>query len=510
MKQFARNFLSIALLVVFAFGQFQVFAVSADNDLEFDPSLSQEYLIRQLPDDDTGIAFSASAKKFFSSGTVSSNDSFLFYDQLDSYQKQIYTACEKAFISDTVTIKFTSKLEYTTSVILGPSALYKYLANQTAAALTALIDDRPDFFWISGFEIEDFDATVTASSKKLSYSVSSMQISISISKSAYGDFENVKLVYDDLMDDVENFQVEGYTRYEKVKYIHDAICKLASYDPNYNNSKANPTDHEAVSVFNEPYLTVCEGYSEAFKLICDREEIPCIIVIGNGGGGAHEWNYVQMEDGRWYVVDITWDDQEDHIFYDFFLSGSSTINGVFDSSAYYSSHIEDGTRFANISYSNSYPVLSLTSYSGALKYADSLSTEDNTAMRIFIDKNADLADQFYTKSNSDFKDSNGNTVNVMPSDYLITIKGVTTGATVKISNTVKAESKKYTVSRWGDVNSDNSVDMDDYDLIIAAVEGDNVISDKSQFDAADFNHDGVIDGFDALYMECYLNGEVSK
>ncbi len=58
---------------------------------------------------------------------------------------------------------------------------------------------------------------------------------------------------------------------------------------------------------------VCEGYARAFKILCNRLNIPCVLVDGKASylGGArevHMWNYVQMEDEHWYAVDLTWND----------------------------------------------------------------------------------------------------------------------------------------------------------------------------------------------------------
>lgn len=48
-------------------------------------------------------------------------------------------------------------------------------------------------------------------------------------------------------------------------------------------------------------IAVCDGFSQTFKLLCSELNIPCII-MGNAG---HAWNLVQMEDGKWYRVDLT-------------------------------------------------------------------------------------------------------------------------------------------------------------------------------------------------------------
>ncbi len=59
---------------------------------------------------------------------------------------------------------------------------------------------------------------------------------------------------------------------------------------------------------------VCEGYARAFKVLCDRAGIPCVVVTGqarrdrSSSSEVHMWNEVQLENGLWYAVDVTWND----------------------------------------------------------------------------------------------------------------------------------------------------------------------------------------------------------
>lgn len=96
----------------------------------------------------------------------------------------------------------------------------------------------------------------------------------------------------------------------------DAICSLVSYDHDAAED-SNPTysdPWQLVSVFDDDPGTnvVCEGYSKAFKYLCDLSGIAdgrCILATGmmSGGTGAgnHMWNIVEMDDGRNYLVDVT-------------------------------------------------------------------------------------------------------------------------------------------------------------------------------------------------------------
>ena len=64
--------------------------------------------------------------------------------------------------------------------------------------------------------------------------------------------------------------------------------------------------------------TVCAGYAKMMKLQCNKYGIPCVLVTGvTDSGEYHMWNYIQMENGVWYAVDATWDDQSTTM-YDFF------------------------------------------------------------------------------------------------------------------------------------------------------------------------------------------------
>ncbi|MCR4961666.1 MAG: hypothetical protein K6A74_09445, partial [Lachnospiraceae bacterium] len=98
---------------------------------------------------------------------------------------------------------------------------------------------------------------------------------------------------------------------------------------------------------------VCEGYSRAFKMICDRIGIDCIVVPGHtssSGTGAHMWNFVRDPFGFWYAVDVTWDDPlradewknritPDDQIRNYFLVGGKTKRG---GSTFESRHIADG------------------------------------------------------------------------------------------------------------------------------------------------------------------------
>ncbi len=105
--------------------------------------------------------------------------------------------------------------------------------------------------------------------------------------------------------------------YTKLDSYRKEICNLVEYNHDaVNNNVAYGDPWQLVFVFDGDVTTnvVCEGYSKAFKYLCDRSSFTggtkCITVTGNmakndEAGEGHMWNIVYMPDDRYYLVDIT-------------------------------------------------------------------------------------------------------------------------------------------------------------------------------------------------------------
>lgn len=402
---------------------------------------------------------------------------FQFADALNSAQKAVYDSIieQEAGLFNNGTV----------NVFIPVSEDYKLTLQ---AVISAAIDDYPEFFWLGGFGI----------SGKKTVNGYELTLQFTLDTSSYANWDAVKESYYELLSAVESFEVKGNTRYAKLKSIHDSICKMTVY------TVGVPMAHQPTGVFLKG-TAVCEGYAEAFKLLCDRENIPCIIVVGTGNGGAHEWNYVQMEDGKWYGMDVTWDDQTSNdnnskICYDYFLTGSESINNAIFGKKKFGNgtdsdgdHINSGTHFTNSTYALTYPVISQQSYTGVIQMWNSEASFDNTRNFMFIPKAAVASEQIlytYTKYSLN-----------APSTNKVTVTGVTTGGKVNITSPV---SRTYTIVRKGDVNKSNTVDETDYYDVRDVVRCKKPIyTDKAQFAAADINSDGVIDAFDAIELDLY-------
>ncbi len=108
--------------------------------------------------------------------------------------------------------------------------------------------------------------------------------------------------------------VDNYAKlsdYSKLYGYLTTICDLVEYDKAaVNNDRDYGDPWQIIYAFdNDPSTNiVCEGYSKAFKYLCDlstfkNSSISCAIATGNAGG-PHMWNIVSIDDVS-YTADLT-------------------------------------------------------------------------------------------------------------------------------------------------------------------------------------------------------------
>lgn len=197
-------------------------------------------------------------------------------------------------------------------------------------AMYAFLYDNPTVYWIYGFQIQYAYSAVGGKG-----SITSIKLIPNVYYSgAETELGEFKQAVENTFLEISASLPQQSSRYYEVKAIHDYLCKTLTYheDAAVNNAEQYLYAHTAAGSFIKDKKVVCEGYAKAFKILCDKFEIPCLLVVGTGvtgsGGNAHMWNYVQMEDGQWYGVDVTWDDQQaawdapDKIRTEYLLAGS--------------------------------------------------------------------------------------------------------------------------------------------------------------------------------------------
>lgn len=275
---------------------------------------------------------------------LSNKNAFMYYDQLDDNNKAVYDAM-KAWLNpttDSITISLPDNIEYQADVSKleyfdeeQSNEFWNLIFNNMSYGEKALIFDYPELFWFNrnmiNINISSYRTRVNRLTGIYTFTVSKLKLSTQ-PKDVYADIDEANEYVKLLEESIDSFEIKGENRYQQLKYIYDYIIDTVSYN------LAAPYSDSSVGLFCEPFQIVCEGYSKAFKLICDKYDIPCIVVPGNINyekKTGHMWNYVMMENGKWYGLDCTWDDGSSGSAaeYRFFLKGSDS---------FLSSHVSEG------------------------------------------------------------------------------------------------------------------------------------------------------------------------
>ncbi|MBE6802893.1 MAG: hypothetical protein E7530_08435 [Ruminococcaceae bacterium] len=341
--------------------------------------------------------------------------------------------------------------------------------------------DHPEIFYYNGYGY-------TKSYYPSNGAVVSVKYNIAVKKhgqtnEAIYNTSNISDYYSAMMDEINNVSFNANTRYYFIKQLHDYLCNKAEYINDY----ASCYDAYGTLVNG---VAVCQGYAETFKIFCDKYKIPCVCITGIANGEAHMWNAVQMDDGKWYLIDVTWDDRDTNgIFTDFLLVGLETKDTYFTGDAFNVSHVSDGSPYLPaLPYSN-------TAFDSVNMYSGFGMTHNY---------NADLNNRRIILSFYDGEDNyiyfNG--LYMAVEDYYTTAKFTApTGKNNEIEN--------WKMILIGDCNGDGSSDLSDYSIAVnKAFTVDKITTD---FDiACDANFDGVIDALDIAILERAISGANQK
>lgn len=252
-------------------------------------------------------------------------------DQLSGTSRQIYDAMVSEWVSGgtgNITVKFSSPYTFRAAKEdwdRDRESCDEYNKAVTAirkavqGAYDAFIYDYPQVFWLADIKYYNgmnFTASGTQVKGKISSLVLHGNEKYTGAKTEVAEFQS------SVAQTAAAIQtsVSSGSRVAILRAIHDYLCNELIY----GSTGTGETARTAAGVFLKNRVVLCEGYAKAFKILCDKFDIPCVLVIGNANG-IHMWNYVRMKDGRWYLVDVTWDDREDEVLDTYFLAGKNSV-----------------------------------------------------------------------------------------------------------------------------------------------------------------------------------------
>ena len=231
--------------------------------------------------------------------------------------------------------------------------------------------DYPQHFWIDdsqGYSYSYLGQTI--SSVTLPYTMSGNAL-----KNARADVENA-------VDSLLAGLTTANTQAEIVRTVHDRLVTLLAYDQTYSA----PHTHDLYGALIN-HTSVCEGYAEAFHYAMYRAGIQCLSASGTGKGESHAWNVVRV-DGKYYHIDVTWDDPVGA------SAGSPIVYGYYllTDAAIQKDHV--------INQGNGYPLPACSSTAANFLYQASYTATmnaDSMAQALAAQANAGIRNVFYLR-----------------------------------------------------------------------------------------------------------------
>lgn len=135
-------------------------------------------------------------------------------------------------------------------------------------------------------------------------------------------FAKQREILDKVNEVVEEIITDDMSDYDKSMAINQYICETVEYNTEaletaaeYNYVLPEDLAYEYRDNFT-PYgalidgVGVCASYADAYKMLADKANLPCIVVTGTATSGiGHAWNRVCL-DNQWLTVDSTNNDIE--------------------------------------------------------------------------------------------------------------------------------------------------------------------------------------------------------
>ena len=200
--------------------------------------------------------------------------------------------------------------------------LSKY-APYVQAAYDAFDRDHPEVFWLSGNTKCSVATNARLNSKggydyTITINFTAKRDDFDIRATDYQSQEAIQTTIETINTRVDALVSEVTEKgiWDKLAYFNEQLTKTNQYNTSSDLTSIGHDCRECTSALEGrigTYGPVCESYARAFKVLCDKVDIPCVLVDGqaksssSSSGEAHMWNYVKVA-GSWYAVDVTWND----------------------------------------------------------------------------------------------------------------------------------------------------------------------------------------------------------
>ena len=396
------------------------------------------------------------------------------------------------------------------------------ISDLLSAVYTAFDRDHPEVFWLNGEGVHGYSCRYSTS---YSAGVVTVRCEIPIFfYLTYGDhdirykeYRTVEAITkgialrDETIDDILS-QCPTTGIADQLLYLNQVLTERNAYNSAVGIGNAGAADDSAWECLNALVGSVgmsgpvCEGYARAFMVLCHHLGIPCVLVDGSAKSTLydtpedHMWNYVKVE-GRWYAVDVTWNDPyvsrrplaqlSGYENEKWMLLGSNTA--VADQLTFVQSHPEEnysneGTMFING------PELSKNTYqpglaSGQVRISLSNPGDAGKPIRLSLyipGSKVPFAVKSFTGTEVSYSFPH------LAEDRYLLVISKDGYATMDRIVTTKAENRLPSPALLGDIHFDGQLHIGDVAELYAYTRGTCSITDSYHLRVADVNCDGQV------------------
>ncbi len=198
---------------------------------------------------------------------------------------------------------------------------------------TALIDSNIDCYWIHYYKWSYHYHYKWLSRNKVSVRIDSITLKpVEWYKGARKELGTVKSTAKSAAASIMRNRPDK-SRFTTARLVYEYLIRTVSYGHNRG------VEYSPASALLPKYkrTSVCDGYARAFKMICDYCGVTCLYV--GSSYDEHAWNMIQLENGKWYGVDVTWGDRGSDANYRWFMYGKNEVSsGAHPGNSIYSSN----------------------------------------------------------------------------------------------------------------------------------------------------------------------------
>lgn len=113
---------------------------------------------------------------------------------------------------------------------------------------------------------------------------------------------NIRKTVKSYFNNIKNNAPKNASAYDTAKYVHDVINKGMEY---VHQNTAYEHNIVGTCIYGKG---VCESYARTYQLALNLLGVNNLFISGKSNNVDHAWNMIQLDDGRYYFTDCTWDD----------------------------------------------------------------------------------------------------------------------------------------------------------------------------------------------------------